>query len=98
MEAEFDDPELDRLETDAAFTAGLGQPVVRGFRKVMQAIRAAADERDLYALRGLAFEKLKGKRDGQYSLRINKQWRVIVEVRDKGRDRRVGVVEIVDYH
>lgn len=98
MEVEFDDPSLDTLETDPTAGAGWGQAVVRGFRKVMQAIRAAADERDLYALRGLRFEKLKGDRQCQHSLRINDQWRLIVELRGKGATKKVGVIGIEDYH
>ena len=98
MKVEFDDPDLDRLEVDATFNAGYAPAIVRGFRKVMQAIRAAGDERDLYRLKGLRFEKLKGKRQHQHSLRINEQWRLIVELRGEGRDKWVGVVEIADYH
>ena len=98
MRVEFDDDDLDRLETDPDFTAGHGTEIVRGFRKVMQSIRAAPDERTLYALRGLAFEKLKGKRKHQHSLRINKQWRLIVELRSKGPDKRIAIVAIEDYH
>jgi toxin HigB-1 len=98
MKVEFDDPDLDRLEVDATFDAGYAPAIVRGFRKVMQAIRAAGDERDLYRLKGLRFEKLKGKRQHQHSLRINEQWRLIVELRGEGGEKRVGVVEIADYH
>ena len=98
MQVEFDDPDLDRLETDPDFTAGRGSDIVRGYRKVLQAIRAATDERTLYALRGLRFEKLKGKRKHQHSLRINKQWRVVAELRGKGSDRRIVIVAIEDYH
>jgi toxin HigB-1 len=39
-------------------------------------------------------ESLKGKRKGQYSIRINDQWRVCFEW-DKGNSYHV---EIVDYH
>jgi proteic killer suppression protein len=98
MLVEFDDPELDRLEVDATFDAGFAPEIVRGFRKVMQVIRAAPDERDLYRLRELRFEKLKGKRKHQHPLRINDQWRLIVELRGEGAGKRVGVVEIADYH
>ena len=71
---------------------------MRGFRKVMQAIRSAEDERDLYGSRGLRFEKLEGKRKHQRSLRINKQWRLIVEIRGQGIHKRIAVVGIEDYH
>lgn len=98
MDVDFDDDDLDRLETDATFSAGFGSDIVRGFRKVMQRVRAAHDERDLYAIRGLRFEKLDGVRSHQHSLRINDQWRVIVELRGKGSQKRVGIVGIKDYH
>lgn len=39
-------------------------------------------------------EALKGKRTGQYSIRINAQWRLCFEWRDNAAWR----VEIVDYH
>lgn len=98
MDADFDSDDLDQLETDPAFTGGFGPEIVHGYRKVMQAIRAAHDERDLYASRGLRFEKLKGARSHQHSLRINQQWRLIVELRGTGTQKRVGIVGIEDYH
>lgn len=73
MDVEFDDDDLDRLETDPLFTAGLSNEVVRAYRKRMQQIRAFLDERDFYALKSLHFEKLKGNRGNQYSVRLNKQ-------------------------
>ena len=39
-------------------------------------------------------EKLKGERGGQYSIRINDQWRVCFRWADAGAED----VEIVDYH
>ena len=53
--------------------------------------------RDLVDLRvppANRLERLKGKRRGQYSMRINNQWRVCF--RWSGGDARD--VEIVDYH
>jgi plasmid maintenance system killer protein len=38
---------------------------------VVQAIRVAKDERPLRLTRSYHFEKLKGKRQGQYSIRLN---------------------------
>ena len=39
-------------------------------------------------------EKLSGGRAGQYSIRINDQWRICFEWREGNADN----VEIVDYH
>ena len=53
MDVEFGDADLDGLETRSESTCGFARPIIRGFRKAMQVIRAAGDERDLYAMRGL---------------------------------------------
>ena len=51
---------------------------------------------DLAALPGNRFESLKGNRKGQYSIRINDQWRICFEwTRDNSGPTNV---EIVDYH
>src|SRR5687768_12904903 len=91
MEIEFDDPDLDRLETDISFDAGLSRDIVKAFRKRIQSIRAAVDERDLAAVRGNNFEKLKGNRSHQYSMRLNKQWRLILELKS-ARPKNVVIV------
>ena len=98
MDVDFKDQSLDRLETDAAFSAGLSDSVVKAFRKRMQQIRAATDERTFYAHRSLHFEKLRGDRLGQYSMRLNDQWRLIIELKGEAPRKTVYVVEIVDYH
>lgn len=46
----------------------------------MQLIRAAVDERDLYAFRSAEFQKLNGNNNSKYSLRLIAEWRLHVEV------------------
>lgn len=98
MEVEFADDSLRRLESDHGFDAGFGRDVVKAFRKRIQFIRAARDERDFYAMRSLNFEKLKGKREGQHSMRLNDQWRLILELVKRNDGKVVVIVEIADYH
>jgi proteic killer suppression protein len=98
MEVEFGDEDLDRLERDLHFTAGFAREIVRGFRKAMQVIRAAPDERDFYRLKGLRFEKLEGGRAHQRSIRLNKQWRLIIEFAGQAPNKIVRIVGIEDYH
>ncbi|MGO4660096.1 type II toxin-antitoxin system RelE/ParE family toxin [Ensifer sp. 2YAB10] len=98
MEIEFADPNYDRLETDAGFTAGFSAPVVKAYRKRIQFIRGAGDERDFYAMKSLHFEKLKGDRDGQHSMRLNDQWRLILRLERRGGGKLVVVISIEDYH
>lgn len=98
MEVEFADNDLDRLEVEVHFTAGYGREVIRGFRKAMQVLRAAPDERDFYKLKGLHFEKLQGARSHQRSIRLNDQWRLILEFTGQSPTKIVRVVAIEDYH
>lgn len=72
--------------------------VINGFFKVMAIIRNARDERDLRALRSLNYETLKGKRQHQNSLRLNQQWRLIVERQEDEEGRLLWVIELEDYH
>lgn len=64
----------------------------------MQQIRAAADERDFHKQRSLKFERLKGSRAHQHSMRLNNQWRLVLEFEAKGPEKVVVVVDIEDYH
>lgn len=55
---------------------------------------AAPDLSTLTTLPGNRLERLRGHRAGQYSIRINDQWRVCFEWRGGNAYQ----VEIVDYH
>ena len=98
MEVSFADSDLDRLETDPQYDAGHAQAIVRAFRRRMQEIRAAVDERTFYQLKSWRFEKLKGDRSHQRSIRLNDQWRLIVEIKKSQPKNTLVVVAIEDYH
>jgi proteic killer suppression protein len=59
-------------------------------------LEAAMSLRDLAALPGNRLEALKGSRRGQWSIRINDQWRICLEW-PAGSPGPINV-EIVDYH
>ena len=63
----------------------------------MQLIRAARDERDFYALKSLHYEKLKGRRSHQRSMRPNDQWRLIIELEKGPSETTVVVIHKEDY-
>jgi proteic killer suppression protein len=98
VQIEFRNSYLDRLEIEPRFTGDFGTDVVKAFRKRIQAIRAAFDERDLRAVRGNNFEKLKGNRAHQYSMRLNDQYRLILEIKRSTPKNIVVVIDIEDYH
>lgn len=74
--------------------------VVDDFFEVMAIIEAAESEQDLYAFKGLRFEKLSGKRgkQNQRSLRLNDQWRLIVLLEKDAEGKYILVIDIEDYH
>ena len=99
MEIIFATEDLDRLEVDGSFTAGLSQGLVKAYRSRINIIRQAVDERLFYTLKSLHFEKLAGKRKHQHSMRLNNQYRLIVEiVENKPENKVIRIVEITDYH
>ena len=98
MDVDFEDASLRRLEADPRFTADLDAAVVKAFRKRMQFIRAAVDERAFRAMKSLHYEKLQGDRAGQCSMRLNDQWRLILRIRQESDGKCVVVVSIIDYH
>ncbi len=98
MEIVFRDKDLDRLEIDREFTAGFPREIVKAFRKRIQAIRSATDERDFRELKSWHYEKLKGNRSHQRSIKLNDQWRLIIEVITMKPSNVIEIVAIEDYH
>ena len=98
MRVRFASGSLEQLETDPTFTGGHSAELVRLYRKRMTFIRQAMDERDLYALKSLRFEKLKGARSHQRSVRLNDQWRLTLQLQGDGQAKTVLIVSIEDYH
>jgi len=70
--------------------------IERSARLKLDRLEAATTLKDVAALPGNRFEALAGDRKGQYSIRINDQWRVCFEWPDKSPGPQN--VEIVDYH
>lgn len=84
-------------DTEALF-AGHFVRRFEGFRaqaeRRLQILDSATCIEDLARLPSNRFEALRGDRQGQFSIRINAQWRVCFEWREDGPHQ----VEIVDYH
>ena len=84
----------------ADFAAGKRVKALSGIerpaRLKLDRVEAAHTVKDLAALPGNRFEALKGDRKGQFSIRINDQWRICFEWPEKSPGPMN--VEIVDYH
>ena len=82
------------------FAAGKWVKAFSGFERAarlkLDRLEVATSVKDLAALPSNRFEALKGDRKGQYSIRINDQWRICFEWPD--RSPGPSNVEIVDYH
>jgi toxin HigB-1 len=66
----------------------------RQAEKRLEVLDAAETLGDLAALPSNRLEALKADREGQYSIRINRQWRICFEWPVDGPEN----VEITDYH
>jgi proteic killer suppression protein len=89
-----------RTKQTAQFAVGRKVKAFTGFERAarlkLDRLDAAIALADLAALPGNRFEALKGERKGQYSIRINDQWRNCFTWR-KGKPG-PSDVEIVDYN
>jgi toxin HigB-1 len=72
----------------------LDGPIQRAAWRKLAMLDAAETLADLLVPPGNRLEKLTGDRPGQYSIRINQQWRICFVWSDAGPED----VEIVDYH
>ena len=90
----------DRDRRTADFAAGKRVKALSGIerpaRLKLDRVEAAQTLKDLAVLPGNRFEVLKGDRKGQYSIRINDQWRICCEW--PGKSPGPVNVEMVDYH
>ena len=76
------------------FVKRLDRRVQQRAREKLKYLDSAADLRDLMIPPSNQLESLRGDRQGQYSIRINRQWRVCF----KWKEGDAFDVEIVDYH
>jgi len=86
------------LATNKNAKSGFPQAVEKKFRVRIQQIMSFVDEREFYSLKSLHFEKLKGDRSHQHSIRLNDQWRMILEFEGEAPNKQLIVVGIEDYH
>lgn len=98
MEVQHDDPDLQRIENDVTFRGCFDIDIARQFRRVMLLIRSVPNESELYKFPSRHFEKLKGDRQHQHSLRLNQKWRLIVEIAQKAGGNCVHTKEITNHY
>lgn len=101
MEIEFKDKRLERVENgNASDLASSGVPleVVERLRSRLDLLRAASDERTIRNWKSLHYEKLKGDRNDQRSIRLNKKWRLIFTIDESRSPKTIVILKVEDYH
>lgn len=99
MRVTFRDKRLAWIRTTrAAVETRLPIAVIASAQRKLFQLDAAPDERTLRGLVGLRYEKLKGDREGQHSIRLNDQWRLIFLIHNTTTPPTIEVLEIADYH
>ena len=86
------------LETEKIFKGIVSKKlpfsIQKTARRKLLYLDDAENLRDLLAPPGNRLEELSGKRRGQYSIRVNDQWRMIFQWRDNNAHG----VSLTDYH
>lgn len=85
---------LTRSIDDGSVRKGFPADLVRRAQQLLVLLDAAKELADLRSPPGNRLEKLSGDRQGQYSIRINNQWRICFVWTEAGPEH----VEITDYH
>lgn len=96
MKVEFRNHHLEHLYThgkDKKFP--LPDQVIRKFFKVVGLLKGAVAVTDLWATPSLNFEQLKGF-DHRYSVRLNQQYRLEMDIDWEDPDRTVGIIGLED--
>ncbi len=85
-------------ETERVFRAELARrfppAIQRGARRKLLLLNAATELRQMAVPPGNRLEALKGKRQGQHSIRVNDQWRICF----RWSEGNAYDVEVTDYH
>ena len=93
MIVSFKDEESEKV-FNRRFSRKLPQNIQRAALRRLTFLHAARELNDLLSPSSNHLEKLSGNREGQWSIRINDQWRICFE----WRENNAHAVEIVDYH
>jgi toxin HigB-1 len=113
VQVAFVNPKLERLYLEGKGARKFPVGVVKALITVVRFLLAIENETVLYNAKGLHFEALSGDRKGQHSIRLNKQFRLVLsiikdpepqtknlnhETQTRGRQNILVLIELEDYH
>ena len=77
MKLVFANKELQQMAYDPRYLGKWSIAIINSYRRRITQIESAITRHDLYALKSLRLEKLRGSRKDQHSMRLNDQYRLI---------------------
>jgi proteic killer suppression protein len=86
------------MDEEPGFQGGFSVGEAKAFRELMHAIRQATNENTLRAIKSYRFELLKGKRKGDYSMRLNDNLRLTFQIEKAEGGNRLVILDIENYH
>jgi proteic killer suppression protein len=99
MRVVFKDPKFEEaLRAENTAETGLPLAVIRSFNRKKTLMDSAPDERTLRNWKSLHYEKLQGDREGQRSIRLNDQWRLVFTLDERTIPPTIEVLGLEDYH
>jgi proteic killer suppression protein len=101
MELEFKDCRLAKVEEGGAANykaSGAPLEIIDSLRRKLHFLREAPDEQSIRNWKSLHYEKLKGNREGQRSIRLNNKWRLIFTLDESQNPRKIVILGVEDYH
>ncbi len=94
MEINYADKRLALVETDRAFETKLPVSVIESLRNKVRFLKNVPDERSLRNWKSLNYEK---HENGQRSIRLNDQYRLMFTIDTQSRPNRITVLEVWDH-
>lgn len=94
MELIFNEKAYDRLEVDSSYSHGFSQTLVGLYRSRLQLLRAAQDERDLKAMKCLAFSPLLPRSRRQHAIRLDDLHTLVIELQQQAERVALKIVEV----
>lgn len=99
MKIIYKDHTLQQLAEDPNYKPKKWSPeIIKSYQKKILIISSATNELDLRAVKSLHLEKLKGDRIDTYSIRINRQFRLIISFEIDKDGQYVAILELTNHY
>lgn len=94
----FVNKKLEKLYTQGKGARKYPPQVVKAFVQVVSLIETVGNESELYAFKGLHVQALSGNRKGEFSIRLNRQFRLIYNIQKDSSGTVIIILDVEDYH